>query len=128
MQELASLANGSVREIQELALTAFTPKTDIPVAVVPNDHNVKSLESYQLQPSLIRQAVKLISASSLIAYVKSFPTNAQQFSPIKQQPVSKRFWIITRPQIPLSGLIIVLFTIARIPMSGKRGPNVTAAR
>ncbi|WP_153071630.1 DUF2303 family protein, partial [Escherichia coli] len=72
MQELASLANGSVREIQELALTAFTPKTDIPVAVVPNDHNVKSLESYQLQPSLIRQAVKLISASSLIAYVKKF--------------------------------------------------------
>lgn len=39
MQELASLANGSVREIQELVLTAFTPKTDIPVAVVPDNHD-----------------------------------------------------------------------------------------
>ncbi|WP_273890043.1 YfdQ family protein [Serratia marcescens] len=72
MQELASLANGSVREIQELALTAFTPKTDIPVAVVPDNHEVQTLEHFQLQPSLIRQAVRLLSASSLIAYVKKF--------------------------------------------------------
>ncbi|HIF6680803.1 TPA: YfdQ family protein [Serratia marcescens] len=72
MQELASLANGSVREIQELALTAFTPKTDIPVAVVPDNHEVKTLEHFQLQPSLIRQEVRLISVSSLIAYVQKF--------------------------------------------------------
>lgn len=69
MQELA---NNAVRDIQELAIAAHTPKTDIPVAIVPDDHNVRSLEDYQLQPSLIRQAVNLISASSLIAYVKKF--------------------------------------------------------
>ncbi|CAI2504611.1 Uncharacterized conserved protein [Serratia ficaria] len=69
MQELA---NNAVREIQELAIAAHTPKTDIPVAVVPDNHSVESLEHFQLTPSLIRQAVRLISASSLIAYVKKF--------------------------------------------------------
>ena len=61
-----------MREIQELAIAAHTPQTDIPVAVVPNSHEVKSLERFQLQPSLIRQSVNLISASSLIAYIKKF--------------------------------------------------------
>ncbi|MGM1186191.1 YfdQ family protein [Serratia liquefaciens] len=69
---MQDIANNTVREIQELSITAHTPKTDIPCAVVPRSHNVESLEHYQLQPALIRQAVNLISASSLIAYVKKF--------------------------------------------------------
>ena len=69
---MQDIANNTVREIQELSITAHTPKTDIPCAVVPRSHNVESREHYQLQPALIRQAVNLISASSLIAYVKKF--------------------------------------------------------
>ncbi|HGM6858975.1 TPA: YfdQ family protein [Serratia rubidaea] len=61
-----------VREIQELAIAAHTPETDIPSAVVPGSHSVTSLEHLQLQPSMIRQNVSLLSASSLIAYVKKF--------------------------------------------------------
>ena len=69
---MQDVAINTVREIQELAIAAHTPKTDIPAAVVPNNHSVKSLENLQLQPSLIRQSVNLISASSLVAYVKKF--------------------------------------------------------
>ncbi|MCA7012490.1 YfdQ family protein [Dickeya dadantii] len=59
----------SVREIANLAVTAAHPTTKIPVAIVPDDHNVASLEQYQLQPSLIRQRVNMVAVHSLIAYV-----------------------------------------------------------
>ncbi|KHN50694.1 YfdQ family protein [Pectobacterium fontis] len=69
----SQVVDGSaVSEIRNLAITAHTPNTYIPTAVVPDNHSVESLEDYQLTPSLIRQNVNLISISSLIAYVKKY--------------------------------------------------------
>ncbi len=65
----------SVREIANLAVTAAQPATPIPVTVVPERHEVTSLEEYQLQPSLIRQRVNMVAVTSLIAYVSRFADN-----------------------------------------------------
>lgn len=70
---MSQVVDGSaVAEIRNLAITAHVPNTDIPTAVVPDNHSIESLEDYQLTPSLIRQNVNLISISSLIAYVKKY--------------------------------------------------------
>ncbi|WJV61394.1 DUF2303 family protein [Pectobacteriaceae bacterium C52] len=70
---MSQIVDGSaVSEIRNLAITAHTPDTDIPVAVVPDGHDVTSLEQFQHQPTRIRQRVNLISVSSLIAYVKKY--------------------------------------------------------
>lgn len=70
---MSQIVDGSaVSEIRNLAITAHNPGTDIPSAIVPHDHDLTSLEKFQLQPSLIRQQVNLIAVSSLIAYVNKF--------------------------------------------------------
>lgn len=69
---MKEIESNLVSDIRELSIAAYTPATQIPVAVVPNNHTVKSLEDYQLNPSIIRQSVRLISASSLIAYTKQY--------------------------------------------------------
>ncbi|WP_315709998.1 YfdQ family protein [Brenneria uluponensis] len=70
---MSQIVDGSaVSEIRNLAITAHTPDTDIPVAVIPDGHDVTSLEQFQHQPTRIRQRVNLISVSSLIAYVKKY--------------------------------------------------------
>lgn len=70
---MSQVVDGSaVSEIRNLAIAAHTLSTKIPVAVVPEQHRVTSLENFQLNPALIRQEVNLISVSSLIAYVKKY--------------------------------------------------------
>ncbi|MFZ1875036.1 MAG: DUF2303 family protein [Chania sp.] len=67
-----TIDNHFVRDICDLAITAHRPDTYIPTAVIPEGHSVVSLEQYRVQPAFIRQKVDLISASSLIAYVKKY--------------------------------------------------------
>lgn len=70
---MSQVADGSaVSEIRNLAIAAHTTSTPIPTAVVPRDHEVESLERYQLQPSLIRQSVNMVAVQSLVGYVARF--------------------------------------------------------
>lgn len=69
---MKELESASVRDIRDLASMSFVKETEIPTAVIPRDYSIRSLEEFQLSPSHIRQSVKLISAGSLIAYIKKY--------------------------------------------------------
>jgi len=61
-----------VSEIRDLTAISLVPKTEIPAIALPENYCVESLEGHQLSPSRIRQRVRLISPSSLIAYITKF--------------------------------------------------------
>lgn len=64
--------NESVKHIAELAVAGSLIKTDIPYAIVPRGSEVASLEKFIVDKEQVKQAVNVISASSLIAYVVRF--------------------------------------------------------
>lgn len=58
---MSHIEGSTVSEIRDLVSANLKTQTDIPSVVVPEGFEVKSLESLQLAPSLIRQAANLIS-------------------------------------------------------------------
>lgn len=64
--------NETVKHIAELAIVNSLVKTDIPYAVVPDNYSVKSLKDFIVDVTQVKQAVTVISPSSLIGYVSRF--------------------------------------------------------
>ena len=94
-----------MKELLDRVLTALSnignpQAADGAFVIVPHDHEVKDLQSFQEGPRRIKQSIKVSTARSLVKYVKDFAT---EYTAIFADLKNEKFTAVLDYHDPVSG-------------------------